>query len=76
MQITPPALDAIFYAFGKQFQAGYDQAMPFWMRMATRIPSTTGENRYAWMAKLPRMREWVGDRVVQNLAAQIGRAHV
>ncbi|WP_261949086.1 Mu-like prophage major head subunit gpT family protein [Paenibacillus melissococcoides] len=37
--------------------------------VATKVPSTTGEENYKWLGKMPRMREWVGDREIQNLQA-------
>lgn len=38
-------------------------------RVATTVPSTTGENEYAWLGKVPNVREWLGDRVVQNISS-------
>jgi phage major head subunit gpT-like protein len=37
--------------------------------MAIVAPSGTRENIYAWLGQFPKMREWVGPRVIQNLAA-------
>jgi phage major head subunit gpT-like protein len=53
-----------------RFQAAFGAAMPFYMKIATVVPSTTKSNTYAWMDKIPKMRKWVGDRVIQNLAAR------
>ncbi|MGG8896289.1 Mu-like prophage major head subunit gpT family protein, partial [Escherichia coli] len=32
------------------------------------VTSTIKEQRYGWLGKLPRVREWIGDRVVQNIS--------
>ncbi len=32
------------------------------------VPSATRENQYGWLGKFPSIREWVGDRVVNNIA--------
>jgi len=31
------------------------------------VPSTTKEQRYGWLGKMPKVREWIGPRVVQNI---------
>lgn len=37
-------------------------------RITTRVPSTQKEQRYGWLGKMPNVREWVGDRVVQSIS--------
>lgn len=37
-------------------------------RIAMRIMSTQQEQRYGWLNKLPAVREWIGDRVIQNIS--------
>lgn len=39
------------------------------LRVATRVPSSTSKEEYGWLGKWPRIREWVGDRVHQQLKA-------
>lgn len=70
MQLTPAVLDAIFYNFGLQYQAAYDSQTPWADKCCTTIPSNGRENRYAWLDKLPAMREWVGERQIQNAIAR------
>lgn len=70
MQITPQTIDAIFYTFGTQFQAAYDSQTPWCGQTCTHVPSSGRENRYAWLDKLPVMREWVGERQIQNAIAR------
>lgn len=73
MQITPSNLDAIFYSFSTLYQSGFDGVKPWSTALTTTVPSAGRENRYAWMANLPRMREWLGERVVQNVSS---RGHI
>lgn len=68
MQLAPAALDAMFYNFSMLYQSAFDQAPVWWNQLATEVPSTTRENRYPWMASLPRMREWIGERLLHNVA--------
>ena len=39
------------------------------INLATVVPSTTGEQDYKWLGQMPGMREWIGEREVQALAA-------
>ena len=36
---------------------------------ATVVPSTTDSETYAWLGDIPGMREWIGDREIQNITA-------
>lgn len=69
MQITPAALASIFVAFDMRYQNAYKAAEPKHQRFTMEVPSSTRETNFAWMAKIPRMREWVGERVIQNASA-------
>lgn len=69
MQITPASLAAVFVAFDTRFQSAYQAAQPWYARLAMEVPSSTSETTYAWMAKIPGLREWVGERVVQNASS-------
>jgi phage major head subunit gpT-like protein len=69
--ITPSSLAAIFLSFNTLFQSGLKSVQPMAEpRLATRMPSATESNVYAFMAKLLRMREWLGDRMVQNVSSK------
>lgn len=68
MLITSAYLDAIRVGFSTAFKRGLGQAKTQYASVATTVPSTTRENKYGWLGKLPNMREWIGPRAVQNLA--------
>jgi phage major head subunit gpT-like protein len=70
MQITPSSLRAINVGYSAVFQQGYTRAQPQAIQLATEVPSQHAEQHYGWMAKLPKMREWIGDRMVHNLATK------
>lgn len=69
MLITPTNILIASRGFEKLFQDAYDEATPFYPELVSEVPSNSRENLYGWMQKLPRMREWLGDRVYHNLAA-------
>lgn len=68
MIINSANLDAIRVGFSTAFERGLTQAETQYMRVATVVPSSTRENKYGWLGKLPSMREWIGPRAVQNLS--------
>lgn len=70
MLITPSTLEAAYYAFDTLFQSAFKVTQPWSAAVATQASSKTAENRYFWPEMVPVMREWVGERVVQNLQAR------
>lgn len=70
MQTTPASLEAAFYSFDARFASAFTKAKPWYQQLATVVPSTSRENRYYWMGQLAKMREWIGERYVNNLAAR------
>lgn len=68
MIINSANLDAIRVGFSTAYRRGLGQAETSYSRIATTVPSTTKENKYGWLGKLPNMREWVGPRAVHGLA--------
>ena len=63
-------LEALTIAFRKEFAAGLKHRDPSWSVVAMKIPSTTAVNTYAWLSAFPQMREWVGERQIQNLGKE------
>lgn len=62
-------LDALRIGFNKAAQRGIDGAPErLSQRIATRVSATQKEQRYGWLGKLPNVREWIGDRVVNNIS--------
>ncbi len=68
MQINSANLDALRVGFKTNFQAGLGKAASQYTRIATVVPSSTRENKYGWLGKVPGLREWIGPRQVQNLS--------
>ena len=69
MIITPDTLKALFIGFKKNFQDGLKMAESQYKEIATVIPSSTASNTYGWLGQWPAFREWVGDRVFQDMKA-------
>lgn len=56
--------------FSAAFKRGLALATDDYTKIATVIPSATNINTYAWLGAFPRMREWVGPRIVQGLGGK------
>lgn len=69
MIVNQQALRGIYTSFKVIFQKAFEQNETLWQRIATLVPSETGEENYKWLGKIPHMREWIGDRQIQNLSA-------
>lgn len=69
MIINKAALAALFVAIKTAFNEGRSRVEPSWQQVATRVPSTTASETYAWLGQFPRLREWIGDRQLKSLAA-------
>lgn len=70
MLLNTANLSMMFTAFSLQYQGGYGRAEIFWRTLATLVPSSTTTMTYAWMEKIPKLREWIGPKQPQNLAAR------
>jgi len=67
MQVNDATLNALRTSFKAIFQKAFESAQPIYPKIATEVPSSAKSNTYGWMAKIPRLREWVGERVIHNL---------
>jgi phage major head subunit gpT-like protein len=65
MDINQSNLDILFRGFRLDYQSAYDQTPTWYQDLATTIPS--GETRsvtYGWMDRIPILRKWLGNRVI------------
>lgn len=69
MLINQQNLQAIYTGFKTIFNKTISEANVQYPQIAMEVPSSTSDENYAWFGGLPSMREWVGDRVIQNLSA-------
>ncbi|WP_113673489.1 Mu-like prophage major head subunit gpT family protein [Vallitalea guaymasensis] len=69
MQINQAVLKNIYIGFKTIFNKALQNTEPLYKKIATIVPSSTKTEEYKWLGKIPRMREWIGSRVIQNLGA-------
>ena len=68
MIINGPNLRGIYVGYNTIFNKAFAEHAPLYKEIAMDTPSTTDAETYAWLGDLPGMREWIGDREVQNLS--------
>jgi len=68
MIINGPNLRGIYVGYNTIFNKAFAEHTPLYKEIAMETPSTTDAETYAWLGDLPGMREWIGDREVQNLS--------
>ena len=67
--VTPALIAALFTGFKKNFEDAKSAAPSQYTKIATVIQSTTKSNTYGWLGKFPSLRKWIGDRVINSMAA-------
>ena len=68
MIINATTLNTMYTAFSAAYQVGLSSGSPQWETIATMVPSTTRANEYGWLGSWPKLREWIGDREVNNIS--------
>jgi len=69
MLINASNLKSLFQGFNTSFNKGLEGAQSHHKDVAMVTPSQASEETYAWLGQFPKLREWIGDRVIKNLSA-------
>ncbi len=69
MFLTPAALQGMFTGYSMAFNKGFEGPETLWSRIAMKTQSTGSDETYGWLKTMPGMREWIGPRVINNVAA-------
>lgn len=69
MLITNSNIVQLGRQFSGAFRRGLERTSIVYPRFVTSVPSTTTQNDYAWMKQLKGVREWIGDREVENVSS-------
>lgn len=67
MDINAGTLAGLTTGYRTAFNAAFTSFEPAWNQVAMEVTSTTSSEKYPWLGQVPKLREWIGDRVVQNL---------
>jgi phage major head subunit gpT-like protein len=67
MIVNRANLGILTQALNAAFKGGLTLAKPQWQEVAMLVPSSTAEEKYAWLGMTTKYREWIGERQYQNL---------
>ena len=70
MLVNRSNLQIIFRNLKTSFQKAYDAADPQWQKFSMLIESSGKLNDYSWIEYFPKMREWVGEKVIKSLSGK------
>ena len=64
-------LDPFFLNLDTMYQQGYMEGESTYEQWSQTVVSTSKTSVHGWMDKFPRLREWIGPRIVETLVAQV-----
>ena len=69
MLVNKANLTAVFINLKTTFNKAFDAAPSLWEKTTMKIPSGSSQNDYSWLSRFPKMRKWLGDKVLKTLEA-------
>jgi phage major head subunit gpT-like protein len=69
MLVNKTNLTAVFITLKTTFNKAFDAAPALWQKTTMLVPSGSGQNDYTWLSRFPKMRKWLGDKVLKSLEA-------
>lgn len=67
MKLTSETLKALNTGVKTIFQNAFAGAKTEYQKIAMVVPSNKGSNTYPWLGNSFNLREWIGERIIQNL---------
>lgn len=69
MIVNQANLHGLTVGYSTAFNKSFSDTQPNYQKVATVVPSSTGEQDYKWLGQIPSMKEWIGEREIQALEA-------
>ena len=69
MLVNKANLTAVFINLKTTFNKAFDAAPSLWEKTTMKVPSGSSQNDYSWLSRFPKMRKWLGDKVIKALKA-------
>ena len=67
MMISSTSMNGLFNGFNTSFNKGLTTAPSTFEKVAMIVPSGTSQESYAWLKDIPEIREWLDNRIINNL---------
>ncbi len=68
MDITNASLTALYVKYSQIFQQAFLRYGIYWPKFAQLFNSTTTTETHVWADRIPMLRQWIGDRIIQNVS--------
>ena len=69
MIINKANLEAVFLNIKTTFNKAFEAAPSDWEATPMKVPRGSSQNNYNWLSRFPKMRKWLGDKVIKALSA-------
>jgi phage major head subunit gpT-like protein len=69
MLVNKSNLELVFINLKTTFNKAFDAAPSLWQKTTMLVPSGSSQSDYGWLSRFPRMRKWIGDKVIKALEA-------
>lgn len=66
MLVNKGNLDELFFNLKKTYDRAWEDTMPQWPEIAMLVTSRSARNEYKWLSKFPRMRRWIGEKIIKG----------
>jgi phage major head subunit gpT-like protein len=66
MELTPTVAQALYTKYSQIFQNAFLASEIFWPKFAQIFNSTAEVEQHIWLDRIPQLRAWNGDRIIQN----------
>lgn len=66
MELTPAVANALYTKYSQIFQQTVLATEIFWPKIAQLFNSTALTEQHIWLDRIPQLRQWNGDRIIQN----------
>jgi phage major head subunit gpT-like protein len=70
MVVNSANLSALFTTFKTIFSQAFEAVTPQYDKVALTSTSTTAQEIYVWLEAFPKLREWIGEREINNIKQQ------
>ncbi|MDA8483598.1 Mu-like prophage major head subunit gpT family protein [Pseudomonas resinovorans] len=69
MLVNKQSIEAAFVSLKTIFNNAFKAAPSTWQKIAMKVPSNSGQTDYSWLSNFPKMKRWIGAKVVKALEA-------
>jgi phage major head subunit gpT-like protein len=69
MLVNKANLTSVFISLKTIFNKAFEAAPSIWEKTTMLVPSGSAQNDYSWLSRFPKMRKWIGDKVIKALSA-------